>query len=153
LMSRVCNAFTYSGNPKGAVLGSFATNGGVDFQGNGNAKKLQWLGFNQTDCPKNPPSPPSGTPSCTHTSNKLCAETIANLNPAPPAPKSYPASWPVTLPSLPTPKSGTWNAPTDFPSRCIDLGSSGTISFTTSGHLPGIYCVSGSGTTLSLSAG
>jgi hypothetical protein len=62
-----------------------------------------------------------------------------------------PVNWPIPPPNpLPTPEAGPWNAATDYPSKCVDLGSSGTISIPVNGwqstHSPGIYCVRGTAT-------
>jgi hypothetical protein len=173
-MSRACNAISYSGAGSGtwddaiaagfpgsaSVLGAFATNGGVDFSGNA-PKKMTWLGFDQTRCgPLGfPASPPSGTNQCKARawetppgsgtdSNNLCAQTLVNLNQN----NTLPINWPLPPPPQPTPRSGTWTPASDYFSNCINLGNSGTISFSTAGHPPGIYCVSGSGTTLSFSS-
>jgi Flp pilus assembly protein TadG len=155
-MSRVCSAIVYAG--AGAkngdpVLGAFATNGGFDFQG-AKPKKVTYLAFNQSACPNNPSSPPSGTSACTAQawgdpppeSNNLCAKTLANLH--------GPINWPIAPPTAPTPKTGpqagTWDPPNDYPSKCISLGNAGTITFSTAGHPPGIYCVTGATTTLTI---
>jgi Putative Flp pilus-assembly TadE/G-like len=152
-MSRVCTAISYTGaGVNGAVLGAFATNGGFDFQGAA-PKKISWLGYNQSGCPNNPLSPPSGTAACTDTSNNNCAETLVNLN----RNNTLPINWPIQPPPLPTtqlPAGTTWNAATDYPSKCIDPG---TNTITGNGwanaHPPGIYCVSGAGTTLTFGGG
>ena len=170
-MSRVCNAISYSGAGSGtwdqaiangqpgsaSVLGAFATNGGVDFSGNA-PKKMTWLGFDQTRCgPGSPASPPSGTSQCQARawntppgsgtdSNNLCVQTLVNLNQN----NTLPINWPLPPPPQPTPKSGAWVPANDYFGKCIDLGSA-SISFTTTGHPPGIYCISGATTTLTLS--
>jgi hypothetical protein len=151
-MSRRCDAITYGGDPKGQVVGAFATNGGLQFNGLGNPKHVFWLGFDQTRCPNNPSSPPSGTNQCTATawgdattSNNVCAKTLVNLNKN----NTLPTNWPLTPPTPPTPRTGTWNASTDFGVNCIDLGS-GNVTFTTSGHPPGVYCVNGPTARLSI---
>jgi hypothetical protein len=172
-MSRVCNAISYSGAGSGtweqaiadgfpgsaSVLGAFATNGGVDFSGN-TPKKMTWLGFDQNNCPNNPASPPSGTNQCkakawetppgTGTdSNNLCVQTLVNLNQN----NTLPINWPFPPPPQPTPKGGTWNPPNDYFSKCINLGNTGTINFRPNGNPPGIYCVSGASTVLSINGG
>src|SRR5262245_3650793 len=62
-MSRVCDAIVYTGaGTKGDdVLGAFATNGGLDFGGGGNPKKVTWLASDQARCGPvgDPASPPS----------------------------------------------------------------------------------------------
>jgi Putative Flp pilus-assembly TadE/G-like len=138
-MSRLCGAFTYGGNPKGEVTGAFATNGGLTFNGFGNPKKVAWLAYDASRCPK--PTPDSGTSNCTakawgdsSDSNNLCVKTLVSLN--------APVNWPISPPNPPTPRSGTWNASADFGRNCIDLGS-GNVTFSTSGNPPGVYCVSG----------
>jgi hypothetical protein len=167
-MSRVCNAITYSGAGSGtwedaiasgfpgsaSVLGAFATNGGVDFSGNA-PKKMTWLGFDQNNCPNNPTSPPSGTNQCkakawgdATDSNNLCVQTLVNLNQN----NTLPINWPLPPPPQPTPKGGTWNPSNDYFSKCINLGTTGTITFNPAGRPPGIYCVSGATTTLSISS-
>jgi putative Flp pilus-assembly TadE/G-like protein len=145
-MSRVCNAITYTGAGSGtAVLGAFATNGGLDLNGS-KPKKMTWLGFNQVGCPNNPGAP-SGTNQCTAVawgdatdSQNLCVKTLAPLH--------GPINWPIAPPTPPTPRTGTWNASADFGRNCIDVGSG---TFSTTGHLPGVYCVSGAGASLSFS--
>jgi hypothetical protein len=151
-MSRVCNAITYQGAGSGTqVLGAFATNGGMDFQGN-KPKKVTWLGFNQTGCPSNPASPPSGTTQCKAVawgdatdSNNLCAQTLVNLNKN----NTLPITWPLPPPPLPTTKNGTWNASADYGRNCINLGS-GAMTFSTAGHPPGVYCVTGPNSSLAI---
>jgi Putative Flp pilus-assembly TadE/G-like len=154
-MSRDCAAITYGGNPKGAVVGAFATNGGLTFSGFGNAKKVFSLASNRTGCPNAPVSPPSGVPSqCTSTdpswgdattSDNLCVRNLLSLH--------GPITWPLTPPALPTPKTGpqagTWQPANDYPSKCISLGNVST-SFSTTGNPPGVYCVSGAGVLLTL---
>jgi len=152
-MSRVCNAIVYQGAGSGtAAVGAFATNGGVAFSGN-RPKKMTWLGFDQTRCPNNPPSPPSGTNQCTATawgdatdSDNYCAKTLINLNKN----NTLPINWPLSPPAEPTPRSGTWNPSVDYPGNCINLGNSGTITFSAGSPPgpPGIYCVTGASTVL-----
>jgi Putative Flp pilus-assembly TadE/G-like len=164
-MSRICSALTYSGNPKGQVTGAFATNGGLQFQGAGNVKKVYWLGYDASLCPK--PSPDSGTSNCTakappfndpSDSPNSCVKTLVNLNQN----NTLPINWPLTPPTPPTPTAlpGTNPYPPDwYPSKCIDLGSTnGTFGDTQHpNHGPGVYCVTGPGTlhldNLNLSAG
>jgi Putative Flp pilus-assembly TadE/G-like len=156
-LSRRCDAIDYGGNPKSALpLGAFATNGGLQFRGNGNVKKITTLYYNQPGCPNNPKSPPSGTSQCTaiawgdaSDSANTCVKTLVDLN----ADATLPINWPLPPPTPPTPQATAFNASTDYPSKCTSLGSSGTITFTTSGHPPGIYCVSGATTTLVISTG
>jgi hypothetical protein len=145
-MSRVCNnAISYGGAGSGGIpLGSFATNGGMAFSGN-KPKKVASLLYDKTRCTSNPVSPPSGTSACTATAwgdpppelNDYCVKTLIDLG----AYFTLPINWLLTPPTEPTPSS-TWNAATDYPSKCFNLGS-GTVTFTTTGHPPGIYCVSG----------
>jgi hypothetical protein len=159
-MSRVCNSITYSG--AGAkngdpVLGAFATNGGFNFSGNA-PKKVTWLGFDQTRCgPLGfPASPPSGTNQCTslswgdaNESQNNCVKTLVNLNQN----NTLPINWPLPPPPQPTPRTGTWNPARDYFSNCVNLGNSGTITFTPTGNPPGIYCVTGASTVLAISHG
>jgi Flp pilus assembly protein TadG len=155
-MSRVCNAIVYAGAGSGtAVLGAFATNGGVDFSGN-KPKKMTWLGFNQDGCPNNPPTPPSATNQCTAVawgdttdSNNYCVQTLVNLNQN----HTLPINWPVTPPTPPTPlpAGATFNPSTDYPSKCANPGTTVNGNWATT-HPPGIYCVSGAGTTLQFSS-
>jgi Flp pilus assembly protein TadG len=155
-MSRVCSAISYtgagakSGDP---VLGAFATNGGFDFQGN-SPKKVTWLGFNQTGCPNNPSSPPSGTNQCTSPawgdaseSQNNCAKTLVNLNQN----NTLPINWPLIPPKPPTtqlPAGTTWDAANYYPTKCIDPGTNSIGANWANTHPPGIYCVSGANTTL-----
>jgi Flp pilus assembly protein TadG len=152
-MSRLCTAINYSGSGSGtAVLGAFATNGGVDFSGN-KPKKMTWLGYNQAGCGNNPVRPPSGDPSqCLAVawgdltdSNNLCVRTLAPLRP--------PINWPVTPPPLPTPLAAgvPFNPATDYPSKCADAGTSIGANWAST-HPPGIYCVSGANTSLQFSS-
>jgi Flp pilus assembly protein TadG len=143
-MSRRCNAITYSGNPKGQALGAFATNGGLAFGGAGNPKHVKWLAYDQANCP--PPSGITGS-NCTAiawgdpTDSASCVKTLTNLH--------APVNWPIAPPTPPTLRSGTWNASRDFGLNCINLGS-GPVVFTTSGNPPGVYCVNGSGASLTI---
>jgi hypothetical protein len=152
-MSRLCNAITYSGAGSGtAVLGAFATNGGVDFSGN-KPKKMTWLGFNQAGCPNNPPSPPSGNAAqCTAVawgdgtdSQNYCVKTLAPLRP--------PINWPITPPTPPTPLGAgvPFNPATDYPSKCADPGTTIGANWAST-HPPGIYCVSGAAVNLQFSS-
>jgi hypothetical protein len=152
-MSRVCdNAIIYSGAGSGGIpLGSFATNGGMTFSG-AKPKKVASLLYDKTRCTSDPVSPPSGTSACTATAwgdatdlNDYCVKTLIDLG----ANFTLPINWLLTPPTAPTPSS-TWNASTDYPSKCFNLGSSGNITFTTTGHPPGIYCVSGPSTSLTI---
>jgi len=159
-MSPVCGAISYTG--AGAkngdpVLGAFATNGGFDFSGNA-PKKVTWLGFDQTRCgpPGFPASPPSGTNQCTSPawgdaseSQNNCVKTLVNLNQN----NTLPINWPLMPPPQPTPRNGTWNPSSDYYSNCINLGNTGTINFRPNGNPPGIYCVSGASTVLSINGG
>jgi hypothetical protein len=148
------NAIVYQGAGSGTdVLGSFATNGGLDLEGN-KPKKVTRLYYNQSGCPV--PSPDSGTNNCkakawgdATDSNNLCVKTLVNLN----ATGALPVNFPLPPPAVPTPRSGTWDASRDYPSNCINLGNSGTINFSTAGNPPGIYCVTGATTTLQISTG
>ena len=155
-LSRRCDgslnsAIVYQGAGSGtAVLGAFATNGGLLMSGN-KPKKVTTLYYNQSGCPT--PSADSGTNRCTAKawgdatdSDNLCVKTLVDLN----ANNALPLNWPLPLPTVPTPKSGTWNASTDYPSSCINLGNTGTITFAAASPPgpPGIYCVSGASTIL-----
>ena len=150
-MSRLCQAITYTGaGPKGGeVLGAFATNGGLDLPGAA-PKKMTWLGFDQARCgPLGfPASPPSGTSQCKAVawgdptdSNNKCVKTLVGLH--------GPVTWPLSPPTLPTPKSGTWDPPNDYPSKCINLGS-GNLTFNVATQPAGIYCVTGAGSNLQI---
>ena len=149
-MSRSCTSITYTGaGTKGNdVLGAFATNGGLDFGGNGNRKKVTSLGYDKPRCVNNPTSPPSGTNQCTATAwgngpdvDLLCVKTLIDLNPA-----GMPINWPIPPPTVPTPQKGAWD-PAWYPSKCSDvtptkLNQPVTVDV---GDLtkwpPGIYCV------------
>jgi Flp pilus assembly protein TadG len=172
-MSRVCDSIFYSGAGSGtwddavasglpgsaSVLGVFVTNGGVNFQGT-KPKKLTTLGFDQPRCVPlhDPDSPPSGDPSqCTARawntpagsgtdSNNMCVQNLVNLN----SQNTLPLNWPFAPPAEPAPKGGPWNPSTDYASRCINLGNKGTITFSVDTQPAGIYCVTGSGTTLQI---
>jgi hypothetical protein len=133
-----------------SALGAFATNGGLTLTGN-KPKKIKTLYYNQSGCPK--PSPDSGTTNCkakawgdATDSDNLCVQTLVNLN----ATGALPINFPLPPPTPPTPRSGTWAPATDYPSNCINLGNSGTITFSASSPPgpPGIYCVSGASTVL-----
>jgi hypothetical protein len=169
-MSRVCDSISYTGAGSGtweqaiadgffgsaSALGVFATNGGVNFQGNA-PKKMKQLAFDQARCMNapnhDPDSPPSGTNQCTAKawgtppgtgtdSNNLCVQTLVNIG-------SQPIGWPVKPPTPPTPLPGNspFNPSTDYPSRCANPGGSIGQNWANS-HPPGIYCVSGAGTNL-----
>jgi hypothetical protein len=159
-MSRVCNAIQYTGaGTKGNdVIGALATNGGLDFGGlgNGSAKKVTWLAFDQARCMNapnhDPDSPPSGTNQCTAVawgnptnSTNACVQTLVGLH--------NPVNWPITPPTPPTPLGPgvPFNPATDYPSRCADPGTNVGNNWTTT-HPPGIYCVSGPGTNLQFSS-
>jgi hypothetical protein len=169
LMNRTCSAIIYSGaGSAGIPLGAFATNGGLDMSGN-RPKKVTKLFYNQPGCPNDPPSPPSGSSTqCTSTStlpgwgdstesNNLCVKTLVDLNQN----NTLPINWPLTPPTLPSIKTGaqasTYLPATDYPTKCVGLGNSGTISITGNGwastHSPGVYCVSGVGTVLKFGGG
>jgi hypothetical protein len=62
-----------------------------------------------------------------------------------------PINWPLAPPNPPTPQAAAFNPSTDYPSKCTTLGNSGTIAFSTTGHPPGIYCVTGADTILVIS--
>jgi hypothetical protein len=118
------SAISYSG-AGGGTIGALRTNGG--FTGSGNGKSVQSLAL--------------GRKGDSNGSNKFCDDsgpvTISN----PPITGPFPfEDWPTPLPTIPTPGSG-----------CTDLGSA-SISFTVAGHPPGVYCVTGTTATLTLSA-
>jgi hypothetical protein len=155
-MSRRCDAILYQGAGSGdnVVLGALATNGGLTMNGS-KPKKVTALYYNASGanaCPK--PSPDSGTSNCTATpwgnpppeSQNLCVKTLVDLN----INNTLPTNWPITPPTPPTPQSGAWDPSTDYPSKCKDLGSSGTITFSAASPPgpPGIYCVTGASTIL-----
>jgi hypothetical protein len=172
-MSRECDSLYLTGAP-GSVLGSFGTNGGLTFQGS-NPKKVLGLGFNEqsvsnpSGCP-DPPHPPSVT--CTSTSTLLgwgdstnspdtCVKELTDLS------ARIPFNWLLAPPTHPTPLSSIttpFNASTDYPSKCVNLGTR-DVTFTpaatytpppahggsaTASGPPGIYCLTGTNTTLSL---
>jgi hypothetical protein len=140
-MSRICDSISYSGAGGGTVA-SLATNGGLQFAG-ASGKKVSSLGFDATRCPR-PSGEPSGSACSTSTSS--CAVNPYALTPVP-------LNWPVAPPTPPTPTSlppGTPYPLSWYPSKCIDLGS-GTVVFSTVVRPPGIYCVSGSLTILTIS--
>ena len=168
-MSRVCDAIVYTGaGSKGNdVLGALAGNGGLQFGGlgNGSAKKVTWLAFDQARCMNapnhDPDSPPSGTSQCkaiawgdlTNSTN-ACVKTLVGLH--------NPVNWPITPPTPPTPLGAgvRFNPATDYPSKCADPGA-GSINQNWATdtnpngslkHPPGIYCVSGAGTNLQFSS-
>src|SRR4051812_41591905 len=154
-MSRLCGAISYTGAGAGGVpLGAFATNGGLSFSG-ASPKKVPSLLYDKTRCTANPPSPPSGTSACTATawgnpppdSNNSCVQTLGDLNAILP----LPINWLLTPPQAPTPLpvGSTWTPSTDYPTKCVALGT-GNITFTTAGHPPGIYCVTGATTSLTI---
>jgi hypothetical protein len=64
---------------------------------------------------------------------------------------TLPINWPLAPPTAPTPQAAAFNPSTDYPSKCTSLGSSGTVTFSITGHPPGIYCVSGADTILVIS--
>jgi Flp pilus assembly protein TadG len=156
-MSQRCDAITYQGDGSGTrVLGAFGTNGGITFTGN-KPKKLTSLGFNQTGCPNNPASPPSGTnlypppPQCTAVawgdgsdSNNYCVQTLFNLNQN----GGWPQNWPVTPPTVPQPQNGAYD-PATYPSTCSNVTSqakNGVVSVDVGDPVAwpaGIYCVTG----------
>jgi hypothetical protein len=154
-MSRSCTSITYTGagSKSTDVLGAFATNGGLDFSGNGNRKKVTSLGYDKPRCVNNPTSPPSGTNQCTATAwgngpdvDLLCVKTLIDLNPA-----GMPINWPIPPPTVPQPQTGPYNAAT-YPTKCRDVtslksgGGAGTVTVNLSnaGTWPeGIYCVTG----------
>ena len=160
-MSRICGddtgsttgAINYTGAGSGsAVLGSFATNGGLTMSGN-KPKKVTTLLYNRLGCVHAPTSPPSGTSQCTATaspwndasdSNNLCVKTLVDLS------ASLPLNWPLTPSALPTRLAAgtTWNASTMYPSNCIDPGTTGINAAWVSTHPPAIYCVNGGTLTL-----
>jgi Putative Flp pilus-assembly TadE/G-like len=153
-MSRKCDAIQYTGAGAGGTpLGGFATNGGLNFQGS-NPKKVTTLYYNKPGCPNDPSSPPSGTSACTSTawgdasnSDNACVKTLVDLN----VNNTLPINWPIPPPAPPTPLPAgtTWDPSIHYPGSCINLGSS-SMSFTTTGRPPAIYCISGAGTTLTL---
>jgi hypothetical protein len=144
------------------VLGAFTTNGGMTMSGN-KPKKVTALFYDATRCAK--PSADSGTANCTgkkwgdasDSTNNYCAKTLVDLGQN----LTLPINWPLTPPTLPTIKTGanasTYDPATDYPSKCVGLGNSGTISITGNGwassHVPGVYCVSGAGTVLKFGGG
>jgi Putative Flp pilus-assembly TadE/G-like len=164
-LSRRCDAIDYEGAGSGtAVLGAFATNGGLKILGNA-PKKVTTLYYNKPGCPNNPPVPPSGTNQCTAVawgdasdSNNLCVKTLVDLN----ASATLPINWPLAPPPAPTPLPAgvKFDPTTDYPSKCADPGTTSIdakwSNNRTNGsldHPPGIYCVTGAGTTLTIGGG
>lgn len=153
-MSRTCAAMSYTGaGAAGTPLGSFATNGGLTFSGS-SPKKVTSLLYDQTGTPACGNPNDAGT--CTATawgdptnSNNRCVKTLIDLN----ASVAMPIDWPLAPPSLPTllPTGTAFTPSTDYPSRCVNLGSGSNLNFSTTGHPPGIYCVTGSTTVLNVS--
>jgi len=121
------SAITYGG-AGGGEIGALTTNGGITISGNG-GKTITSLGLG-----RNGERNKQGKP-CYDNSG---AGTI--LNPPIKGPWSPPLDWIQPLPPIPTPGSG-----------CTDLGSA-DVTFTTAGHPPGVYCVTGTTATLFLSA-
>src|SRR5207247_4115407 len=114
----------------------FATNGGLEFAGFGNFKKVTALFYDKQRCTVDPAIPPSGTNQCTSTlwtppdpssSNNLCVRTLVDLNQT----NALPLNWPIPPPTLPSIKTGanasTYDPSTDYPDKCIGLANSGTI--------------------------
>jgi hypothetical protein len=132
-MSRTCSALSYSG-AGGGTIAKLATNGGLQFAG-ASGKKVASLGYDQARCPR-----PSGEPtgSACSASTSSCVVDLISL--------PVPLDWPVAPPTPPTPTSLAPGSPYPlswYPSKCVDLGS-GTIVFSTLLRPPGIYCVTGS---------
>jgi hypothetical protein len=176
-MSRACDAILYNGAGSGSgdpnahppvpapVLGAFATNGGLSMSGN-KPKKVTWLGFDQSRCPS-PSTYVPGQGGCTaklwgdasDSLDDLCVRTLVNLN----SNNTLPVTWPMPPPTPPaqrngptsTPAGPAWAPITDFGNNgnfnCLNLGS-GTVNFRTQGNPPGIYCVSGAGTSLTINS-
>ena len=152
--SSACDAITYAGaGANGQALGVFVTNGGLRFQGGGNLKKVKSLAYNKPGCPSNPSAPPSGSSTqCTSTapgwgdatdSNNSCVRNLIDISVLTP----FPRGWSIPPPTVPTPVPTTWNASTDYPTRCHDLGSDTNVTFSTATNPPGIYCYTGTGNT------
>jgi Putative Flp pilus-assembly TadE/G-like len=126
--STACPAITYNGTAKGAHMGSFSTNGGVSIGGNSD-KTIDSLGIGRRN-----------DPGCFV---NQAGATINNVV----GPFS-PMDWLLPLPTVPTPPSG-----------CHDLGTT-SLTFTSSWNPatgqgtnpPGIYCLTGSTGTLTLSS-
>ena len=141
VMSTSCSAITYNGNPKGATLGAFGTNGGLLFGGGGNKKLLNELAFDSSRCPR-PANEPTGSDCPTNAIS--CIVTRVTLTP--------PLYWPVPPPPLPTPLPvGTaWNPAAHYGINCILLAAPGTSFTLVTRPAPGVYCVSGAGVTLTI---
>jgi hypothetical protein len=116
-MSSACPAITYTGDPKGAIIGALQTNGGVTILGSA-PKEIQYLSM--------------GLPSCLNNQQKAKIDNLSTFTP--------PMNWPLPIPPVPTPPD------------CKSLGSS-SVTFTKTGNPPnppGIYCLGGTNTVLSL---
>jgi hypothetical protein len=171
-MSRACDSIYLTG-ASGGVLGIFGTNGGLKFEGS-DPKKVLGLGFNEKTASNpsgclDPPHPPSVP--CTSTSTlagwqdatdspDTCVKSLTDLS------DRIPFNWLLAPPTPPTPlSSGTpFTASTDYPSKCVDLGTR-DVTFTPAVNYtpppahggsisasgpPGIYCLTGTNTTLTL---
>jgi hypothetical protein len=149
-MTRRCDAIFYTGTPVTAqktapVLGAFAANGGVTFEGSRN-KRIDTLGFDLGRCGSLLPQPPNGNPAACDTAaqnrDASCVRNLVDFG------AQIPLNWPVPPPPLPTPLpvGTTWNPNLHYPGNCILLAPAGSGFIITSATLPatpGIYCVSG----------
>ena len=152
IMSRSCSAISYEG-AGGGRIGSLATNGGMEIPG-ATPKKVLRLGSDRSGCGSSPPSPPSGTSSCTSTawgdasdSNNRCVKELIDLS------ARVPLDWPVPPPPQPTPLpvGTTWNPSLHYANNCILLAAPGNgVTLTVPPAAPGVYCVSGSSATLQI---
>jgi hypothetical protein len=137
VMSRECDAISYTG-AGGGTVGSLVTNGGIWFQGNA-PKRVNQLAYDQPGCPGHPDHPPSGTSQCDASGNFLCAKELFDFS------DRMPMNWPIPPPPEPSPvAAGAWNPTSDYPSKCIDLGT-GDVTFAAGSGAPGIYCLRGGG--------
>jgi Flp pilus assembly protein TadG len=153
-MSPICSSISYGGNG-GGTLNAVATNGGLAFSGAGNKKTVTVLGFNKARCPRPPTGgvpEPSGS-ACTNAANTTsCVANPFDLG-------TTPLNWPYAPPPPPTPNSFAQDTPYPlgwYGSKCIDLGDFGNSNhsenFSSLHHPPGVYCITGSRTTLSLTS-
>jgi hypothetical protein len=158
-MSRRCDAILYKGTPGTGhsdfpVLGAFATNGGLTFEGTG-GKRLETLGFDQARCGFLLPQPPSNDPAaCDEAATRLprgqresCVRNLVDFG------DRLPLNWPVTPPLEPTPllPGTTWDPAVHYPRYCVLLtppDGSNVVTLVDVPGPPGIYCVSGPDTVL-----
>jgi len=123
------SAISYTG-AGGGTIGALETNGGFTGGGAAGSKTIASLSLGRKG-----QTNPAG--------NKFCYDDpggAAIIQNPPVGGPFAPKGWPAPLPTIPTPGSG-----------CTGLGSA-SITFTVAGHPPGVYCVTGTTATLTLSA-